>query len=643
MFNRRYLQRNESTRFPSSVLVFDTETHPEQVRGHAGKHFHRLRLWCAKHWRFEKGKRTRCQSVSWHDTGAFWDYVYKHTSPYKPLYCFAHNIGFDLTTLRFWRELDAGNITLRQPKHWRGSKAPVGDDKERDGILCLTDPPTIIEAWIPNSRNRIIFLDTLNYWRCSLAELGDEFGIAKNPMPAFDAPREEWEVYCWQDVAILEAAVVSLEQFIREHDCGVFKYTIGSQALASFKHAHMRHKIVLHRDEYPLELEREAYRGGEVRLGFCGHIVPAGGVDRLTTADESLHNIPERSGPVHVLDCQSFYPAMMKGNSFPIELLGSVVEPGIDTLWALIQRHFIIAEVTVQTDNYTYPVKIDGRSMNACGRFRTVLCGKELFAAMERKNVKSVGRVSWYRHAPIFDRFVDYWFAQRQKAKADGKAETEMMIKTLMNSLFGKFGQRRERWRERKGKIAIRPWGTYWDWDEETNDYQFFRSVAGRVQANEHGGESAESFPAIAAAVTSYGRFHMEELRRIAGHGEWYYQDTDSLHVSSVGLERLKSANAVQDGVAGKLRLLGTYQTAEYRGIKDYTLDDVRVIAGIKKNAVEAERGVFRQLEFQKLASILSAVPNDGVMVTERTVEITHSLPPGRVLVDGTVLPPLIF
>lgn len=641
-FNRRYLQGNESTRFPNSCLVFDTETYPIADPHNSKRNLHRLRLWSAIAWRFEKGNVTRRKVTYGVESATFWQFVLERTNPYKPLYCFAHNVGFDLTTLRFWRELDARRLSVVQPAGWRGNDDSLREQTSRLGMLCLNDPPTIIECWVSGTRRRIVFLDSMNYWRCGLEELGQELGLPKHNMPEFTASDAEWMEYCIRDSLILEKAINSLEVFIREHDCGVFKYTIGSQALASFKHAHMRHKIVLHREEYPLALEREAYRGGEVRMGYCGRIVLAGGMSDLATSDDTLDNLPERSGPVYVLDCQSFYPSVMRTNLFPCELCGSVVEPELDSLGSLAARYYLIAEVGVKTESYTYPVKIDGRSINATGEFRTVLCGIELVNAIVRKHVTWVGRVNYYNQAKLFESFVNYWFVQRQKANLAGKTETEAMIKCLMNSLFGKFGQRAERWPDRRNQPAIRPWGTYWDWDEETGDYQFFRSIAGRVQVNLPGGESAESFPAIAAAVTSYGRERMERMRDVAGQGNWYYQDTDSLHVNQEGYNRLCSCRLIVPGEVGKLKVEGIYQTAEYRGIKDYSLDGTRVIAGIKRSAVEVDRDTFTQLEFQRLSSVLSSVPHDGVFVTEKTVEVSHSLPPGRVLPDGTVLPPVL-
>lgn len=636
---RHYIRQNESIRFPASCLTVDTETIPYEVPNQPGRKLHRLRLWCAKHWIFEKGQVTRAKWKCGYRTESFWEFLLSCTSPYKPLHVFAHNLGFDLTILRFWRELEARRLTRRKPGGWRGLEDAPGDEDERCGILCLNDPPTIVEVWKAGTRNRIVFLDTLNYWRCSLEELGDEFGLVKGCMPPFEWSDEEWLRYCTRDVEILAAAVEGLKKFIETNDAGVFKYTIGAQAMASFQHAHMKHKILPHREEYPLALEREAYRGGEVRLGFAGHVAPIPRALYPTAVEEVDTHGPWREGPVWVYDCQAFYPSVMRDNEFPTMLLGSAVEPTIASALGTIEDRFCVAEVGLETWEHSYPVKANGVSVCAVGRFRTVLCAEELRRAARRGHITWVGRINWYKSAPLFRTYVEYWWERRLAARAAGRVEEEFLIKSIMNALPGKFGQRRERWREGKGMFPIRPWGTYWDWCPETGEYEYCRAIVDKVQVNLIGGEASNSFPAIAAAVTSYGRCRMEDLRAAAGAPSFLYQDTDSLHVLRQGVVNLARAGEIKQGIMGKLTFKGCYPTAEYRGVKDYTVGGQRVIAGIKHSAEQLEVDTFRQIEFQKLASILSSAPHDGVFVTEREIHLHHSLPPCRWLSDGSVLP----
>lgn len=641
-YNKRHLARNESTRFPSNIVVFDSETNPNDFRGEESRKIHRLMLWCATGFRLVNGKQTRITSASGTTCEEFWEFVRSRIDARRPLYMFAHNLGFDLTVLRFWRELEEQRLTITQPSNWRGKDAKGGDKKDRNGILVITDPPTIVECWDTKSRARVVLLDTMNYWRCQLADLGHDLGVEKLPMPGDAAELWEWKKYCRNDVLILEAAVMTLDRFVRENDAGVFKYTVGSQAMASFKHRHMKHSISIHREEEPLKLERESYRGGEVRMGYCG-IVSCRGLPLYPLASyPDRDGKPVRRGPIYCYDCQSFYPSVMLHNLFPVELMGTVHRPKEDDLDWLLDNRFCIAECTIKTLDCAYPIKRDGEVIMGVGAFNTVLCGPELRRAVQQKHAIHVGYLCYYRQEPIFASFVREWYKRRLAYRREGKAEMEAMTKTLMNSLFGKFGQRKELWSDYDELVSPFPWGTFLNWDRETNDYDWFRSICWRTQRRNDAGESAESFPAIAAAVTSYGRERMRQLRGIAGNDSFLYQDTDSLHVLLPGALRLAKAGVIRKGQMGMLAFKGKFEEGEYRGIKDYTLDDTHVIAGIKKNATDCGGGVYKQTEFQRLGAILQTSPIDGVLVSEVYVPRSNSLPTGRVLPDGTVLPPVL-
>lgn len=157
------LRGNESTRTPSNVLVFDTETTPFPHPVLKDAQLHRLRLWCATAWRDRAGRTTGQQWFQGHTAADFWRLVYQRAKGGKPLYVFAHNLGFDATVALIWRELELGNLTWKEPEKWRGKPPAKKGEQPPHGLCVLTDPPTIIETWVKGTRQRVIWLDTMNW------------------------------------------------------------------------------------------------------------------------------------------------------------------------------------------------------------------------------------------------------------------------------------------------------------------------------------------------------------------------------------------------------------------------------------------------------------------------------------------------
>ena len=636
------LRGNESTRTPSNVLVFDTETLPSPHPVIPEAQLHRLRLWCATCWRDRTGRVTGQQ---WHQgttAAEFWRLVYRRAAGGKPLYVFAHNLGFDATVSLIWRELELGNLTWQEPANWRGKPKAKRGEQPPHGLCVLTDPPTIIETWVKGTRQRVIWLDTMNWWRSSLEALGEEFGLPKVELPEFSAPDADWFKRCKRDVEITAAAVRTVFSLVRDHDCGVFKYTISAQSLAAYQHKYNRPPVVIRPEDDAIALERDAYRGGEVRVGYCGRISPTVPPLFDASADETRDGRPVRKGPVSVFDVQSFYPSVMRGNLYPYRLKSYCRGLKPADLVELQADYFCVADVVVDSPKDTYPVKHEGRSLNATGRFRTALCGPELARALTCGHVKSVALACWYDQAELFTEYVDYYWELRWSLAAEGKHHQAELVKLLLVSLFGKFGQRAFEWPDEK---AVRPalyYGGFWDHCPRTGEWEYYRSIAGRVQRYVTEGESAESFPLIAAAVTSYGRERMAQLRAACGCHDFVYQDTDSLHCLPVGAARLNRAGQVVAGELGKLRLVGVYEEGEYLGPKDYQLDGQRVVAGVKRQAKAVGHRRFSQDQYQRLGSIVSTPPPDGVAVQRVVIQLADPLLLGRLDAWGRVSPPVL-
>lgn len=637
-----YITRNIRTATPTSCLFVDTETTAIPIEGNPNATLQVLRSWCSIYCRMDKGKIRRTYNANGTTTEQFWSQVEALLDERRPLWIFAHNLGFDLTVLKFWEQLDMDNynfgIDCGEYTYYDGKKL----NKVWRGFAVLDDPPVIIECSKTGTKKVLICNDTYNYFRCSVADLGKSIGLPKLPMPEQSSPQAEWDKYCFRDVEIIQVAITDLMSFVRDHDLGMWKYTAPAQAMSAYRHRFMREKILVHGNADAIKLEREAYYGGRLECRYVGKVLP----DRQAVAEffggpAPTHGI-YRVGPIYVLDVQSCYPAMMLWKTYPRAIIEIVKMPRPCMLLDYLSDYCVIARVTINTNTEPYPYHHDGRTDMCVGRFTTSLCGPELMHAMEHGHVVNVGCMNVYHPADLFSEYVSFFWNQRNAYKQlDDKVHAEW-CKLMLNSLAGKFGQRASTWAPTSEVIAPLPWGHWSQRNASTCDSHCYRALAWTVQEEQEKGESIDSCPAIAAYITSYAREYLRDLIRIAGDKNVYYVDTDCLHVNERGFSTLLAHGKVQDGQLGMLRLVCEYQSAEYRGLKDYTLDGKDTIAGVRYNAEILGNRQYRQDRFQKLHSILSSTPPDGVRVDRVTIDRRGTQTRGRVQPDGTVLPMLI-
>jgi len=180
-------------------------------------------------------------------------------------------------------------------------------------------------------------------------------------------------------------------------------------------------KIYVHADQKALELERTAYYGGRNECYRLG---------------------PQPDGLYYRLDVNSMYGSVMSTHRWPTRLRKLVNLPSIPELAALSDRYLCIASVTIETDIPLYPARLAGGTYYPTGRFSAVLPDAELLQALDRGHIVSVERVATYDSEILFQSFVDYFYGLRLSARAAGDQQTERFAKLLINSLYGKWGQR---------------------------------------------------------------------------------------------------------------------------------------------------------------------------------------------------------
>lgn len=562
---KRYLQGNAGTEGPTSLLFVDTESKPPRLADGGTRKLLTLRLWVAAYVRRE-GETFR-PPVYYRGKGAkaYWALVDRLSDWRRPLWMFAHNLGHDLTQLRFWDELET----------WRFTAGPVEREPDPDtgkprrpwrGRLCLEGRPTFLV--VRGRRGTVKMIDTGNYWPSKLAEIGERFGVGKLAMPAWEAPDAEWDAYCTRDVDVCRVAVCELLRWWVKEDCGVFQLTAPALAMQNYKHtAKCRANdgadvnIVLEDDSPARPLERASYMGGRIEPFFIG----------------------THAGPIYYLDCNSLYPSVMADGLFPRRRVRQLRDATPRQLRGYLASYGAIADVRIHTgaDGDTYPVKCDGTQTHATGTFWTTLAGPELVRALAAGHVERVGECHLYSLAALFKGWADTWLERKALATAAGDDGQAEFCKLILNSLPGKFGQRGEWWVDAPERGRRRAWGRTWRLDEVRGKRIEWRYVGGHVQRKIPGQEPANAFPAISSYVTSYARERMRALFAILPDRSLLYTATDSIICTEPGFRALTKAGAVHPEKPGLMRLEGVYGETEICGPNWYRVDDYWTCSGM--------------------------------------------------------------
>ena len=635
----RYLGGNEGCEGPRHVFSVDTETNrqPDLKDPFASREV--LRLGVARYCRLDKGKPTCRREFAFKTADQFWGWVAGLAGPRSLNWIFAHSAGFDIRVLGWPEEVDQGRLLLGNPTPRGKQQAEaVKPQQPKGGVLVLDGPPLIVECWFPGGA-KIRIVDSRNYWNTTLAEIGQEIGLDKLPMPEPWDCDQDWLEYCRRDCEILEAAILRLIEWHVEHDLGVFKPTLAGQAMQCFKHRFHSRKIVLHDDDECKRHERSGYFAGRLACFYVGEVSRSDKGVRGELFDKFSERAPRPVGPVHKLDVTSLFPSVMRGNLFPCKLLGRRFDKAAECAMPGNADIGIMATVRLNAIDHEYPKRFRGKVHYCRGRFETTLCGPELSRAFAAGEVESVSGWSAYAMADLFSSYVDYFWQLRYMALLAGRRIEAKTCKLMLNALYGKFGQRTHEWLSQPGLYPPEAWTNWTEWTKGGDAVRQYRSIGNMVQLRQERGDHPDSFAAISAWVTSLARCRMDQLRGIAGYHNVYYQAVDSLFVNDAGLERLQAASEVEECTLGKLRLEGSSDEAKFLGPGMYEFDGRWTRVSISRGAREVRLGEFEQDQFESFERSVSRPPEAGVQVKRVVRRTGESVPTAGLTANGWVIP----
>ncbi len=605
---------------PSNILCFDTETwHGERATVQGGE-LHRLRLGVALAYRLEHSRRTRVKELCFKDRSEFIQLLETRMDKSRPLWVFAHNLAYDAGVVGLWK-------WVRQP-----------------GVNCekCAVSGSLFFMRLVTPHGVVILCDTLNYYRTSLAKLGKAIGKPKMVMPGQDEPDSVWAAYCANDTEVTAGAVDHLISFNRAEELGPWQPSIAGLAFSGYRRRFMKHKVLVHTYRRPLALERQAYYGGLVDTPFIGK-APASSVWEL--------------------DVCSMYPAVCQ-QPLPVKIVNGTANADVSVVKHLAKKFLLCADVTLATTDEPYPVKCKAGTFYPLGRYRTALAHPELMLAVERGHVEKVHFVSWYTSGFLFKDYMRHFAAKKIAYSKSNTEAFETLCKYFMTNLYGKTGQMSPKWVQWGAKAMALLEEKYGlppnslvdthtkppDLYELHGTYSFraipepieIRDFYGVVEVKVGEHESRDSCPIIAATVTSYARCLLRKFQAIAGWGNWFYSDTDSIWTNDKGKRNLEAAGCVKEEVLGFLSVEREHKWLVVHGPKDYETDTVRKLKGIRAGTKPAADGSFTQLHFPSAAKQIQRGEANGVFCAHVTKRLARTLTKSAPLPDGFTRP-LVF
>lgn len=413
------------------------------------------------------------------------------THKFKNKYIVATNLGFDLTAL-FYDEPEWNDLNIL---------------KSNSNIICAT-----YEFKNSDKKGKIKFIDTMNYAPFSVEKLGKILKIPKLEKPDFlgKKPKNEDErniliTYNKRDCEISCLFLYFIQEGLNEAG-GNLKITIASSSFDVWRRNFLKEMLVKEelriKDKEIKSFIFEGYYGGRTEVYKKG----------------VFEN-------VYYYDINSLYPSVMVK---PFPLPQSIKEAPVKSK-IYINNYDGVTSCTVIAPNMDKPFlpfrdEKKNKLIFPYGTFKGTWNNCELKKALELGyKIKKIHKQYIYtEHFYPFKEFVTYFHDKRNIQKSN-KNPMELVTKLILNSLYGKFGQKKIK--EFKVLDLNEFKGTY---DELINivgdDY---KEKDGKIiigEEKEYNGKNV--YPILASHVTSYARILMYDY---INNEDVIYTDTDSI------------------------------------------------------------------------------------------------------------------
>ena len=385
----------------------------------------------------------------------------------------------------------------------------------------------LIKAVKSYKRQSVTFLDTMNYAPFSVKRWGEILNTPKFNPPSFlgSHPKtlkdyKQLEDYCRQDSRVSEKTAEFLYESFTDLG-GSPKNTIAGTSINLFRSKFLKKTYFRH--EIPTLLEQyKAYYGGRVEAIRRGRV---------------------RNHTVY--DINSLYPSIMRDEEFPDPNRVRVTNyPRMDYINSFEGVSYCHITAPEMFRPYL-PLRHDNKLIFPYGSFKAWYTHLELRKAMSiGYEVKPI-KTHYYplKNITPFKEFVDFLYSKRLEFQKNNDP-MEIVVKLLLNSLYGKFGQKFT------DRVEYQP--ESWLTTEKLKSISFLERIGDYLRIKKDISRPAVfTFPIWSAYVTAHARTRLWDL---ATKYDACYYDTDSIMTkksppTSTELGALKVEYNVKDGV----------------------------------------------------------------------------------------------
>lgn len=652
-----YLTSNDNTWTPPAVISLDTETQVIQEYPEVQA----LRCWHVRADHRAGPARRPADSTSGGGTTAtdLAQRLDKWCRPRPETWLYCHNLNFDLAVTKL--------PLLLAGRGWHV------DDMAVDGAspwMTLTTPAS-----------KLVIADSHAIWPVPLQELAELTGIEKPPLPDGDGP-DAWMARCAADTLILHSALLQLMHYHDLNQLGRWAITGASTGWNSMRHlqaAKTNRKaraartaiglppvdpaaqpVVIDPNPEAIAHDRRAVYGGRRETWRYGHL-PAGAYSEL--------------------DFHRAYQTIMATSALPRRRGRWFTSLPVDSPLIDDPHHQwgIIAEVTLQTDEPRWPVRVNvtpekhpaisrgdltglppstqTRVFYPVGRFQTILAGPDIAEARRLGCLVAIGKGQVHQLG-----YAARPWATWSLAAQDDPATPPVVVLAL-----------KHQGRAVAGKWAARSWtktviglSTTYGWSYQdayvhaTGTRGAIIDMAGTKFLSVPDKDADNAYPAVLAWIESLVRVALGRVIAAFTKRAVVQCDTDGMIVDTRQLPGMVPTSdpaapgmvAGDSGIGGALseankltaplvlREKTIYRTLQVTGPQHLIADGQRRWSGIPGTAVRRPDGAYEAWTWPKLAWQMTNGDHRGYTRVVQTYRLADSYAPGWLLTDGTVAPP---
>ena len=515
-----WLRGNASEWTPANVAFFDTET-VSCTQG--DRQTLSLRLWVAGVVNRKSGTASSLSVRTAHgtDRASLAGWLDGATTGHQTTWCYAHNLGFDLTVSRL---PDYLHRLGWQMTGWQFAGRNVG-------------------GRMAKRSKRLTLADSVSLLPHNLGEVGRAVGRLKAPMPPAEAPQEDWLAYCTQDVLVLAQAVLELMDWWDGQRLGHWTQSGPALGWNAWRHRAGDGAILVNHDPPGPEADRPAIYGGRRDVTRVGEVA---------------------GGPFALVDFSNAYLTVAANCLLPTrrrgfyDRMGPVLEkPTLNAVGAL-------AHCEVNTPVPAYPYRTAHGVFYPTGQFETVLTSPEIQAAREAGHLVHIGRGWLHDLGYPLSEWAEWCLALLRSDDDSTAPVVKMMAKQWGRSVVGKFAARSSRV-EDFGPALWPSW--HLERGSTGPDHRPAAEVhiAGRHWRYLFDQEGENAYPAVLAWVEAYTRVALNRMLQALGEDLWVCCDTDGcvldltqarswLRSQGLGLGRIRGPLTVAEAVCDAVR-----------------------------------------------------------------------------------------